>query len=456
MAKQSKLDLGMPEDEDPTDGPGDGAGLPGVMSGALQKESDIYSVTGITYRIKNILEYNDSLNDIWVRGEISNFTKHSSGHLYFTMKDEECALNCVKWRGSGKPIRFEPEQGLKVLAHGHIGVYTKQGNYQFIIDELKPDGLGELYLAYLQLKDKLENEGLFDEIHKKPLPAFPSIIGVATSPTGDAVRDIINGISRRFPQVTIYLAPTRVQGEGAAESIVKGLEILDAQPDVDMIIVGRGGGSAEDLWSFNEEAVVRAIFKCEHPVISAVGHQRDFPLSDFVADVRAETPSVAAVIAVPDRTELLTGIQGLQEQLLHEIMGRLQQNRHEFDQLVGSHALRRPFERVHEEQQNLDEIKLRLGSGMKSLMKIKKLEYKRGADMLESLDPSSVLNRGYSVALSTEVPGKIIDSISELETNENIDVILSDGEISCNIDSINMLSDPFKHILELRKKKKSK
>jgi len=262
-------------------------------------EEKIYTVSELTREIKQVLE--TGFPCLWVEGEISNFKRHSSGHLYFTLKDENSQIRCAMWRYRANDLIFRPEDGMKVLVQGNLQVYEPGGYYQIIVQQVQPAGVGELQLAFEQLKKKLYAEGLFDEAHKKPIPIFPERIGVITSPTGAAIRDIISVITRRFPIAQIILAPVRVQGPGAKEEIVQAIQDFNEFGEVDVLIVGRGGGSLEDLWAFNEEVVARAIFTSKIPIISAVGHEIDFSISDFVADRRAPTPSAAAEMAVPDR-----------------------------------------------------------------------------------------------------------------------------------------------------------
>ncbi|MCD4800938.1 MAG: exodeoxyribonuclease VII large subunit, partial [Methanococcoides sp.] len=258
-----------------------------------------YTVTELNNLIKNTLTNNPKLNQIWVQGEISNLTKHSSGHYYFTVKDGKSQISCVSFKSVNRNLRFELESSMKVLVFGSVDVYVVRGQYQLYVQDIRPDGVGELYKAYEQLKNKLEKEGIFSDVHKIPIPEYPLRVGVVTSPTGAAIHDILNVIGRRYP-VNILLSPTIVQGERSAESIVRSIELLN-QTDVDVIIVGRGGGSLEDLWAFNEEVVARAIFNSEKPIVSAVGHETDFTIADFTADMRAPTPSAAAELVVPDQ-----------------------------------------------------------------------------------------------------------------------------------------------------------
>ena len=282
----------------------------GTSGGELthMRGAKIFTVSEISKFIKNYLESNDNLNKVWLRGEITNFTLHRSGHMYFDIKDEESVIPVAMFRNANQHLKFKPEHGMKVIANGSISVYLPHGRYQFILTDLLPDGLGALHLAYLQLKEKLSKQGLFALEHKVQIPQYPRVIGVITSATGAAVRDIINVTTRRYPGIRILISPSKVQGEGAAKELVIALKRLHEIGGVDVIIIGRGGGSLEDLWAFNEEVVARAIFESKIPIISAVGHETDFTISDFVADARAPTPSAAAEMAVPDIIELTQSI----------------------------------------------------------------------------------------------------------------------------------------------------
>ncbi|MBQ8005621.1 MAG: exodeoxyribonuclease VII large subunit, partial [Clostridia bacterium] len=275
----------------------------------------IISVSQLNELSRAILEGNELLGDIFVKGEISNFKRYSSGHLYFSLKDENASVAGVMWRSFAADLPFEPKDGLKVIAHGRVTIYEATGRYQMIVDNIQPDGIGSLYYAYEQLKNKLEGEGLFDAGHKKPLPKFPRRVGIITSPTGAAIRDMTRIIGRRFPIAEMLLYPSLVQGSGAALQLISGIEYFNRTKSADVIIIGRGGGSIEDLWEFNNEALARAVFASEIPVISAVGHESDFTICDFVADVRASTPSAAAELAVPEWAELYERLENAKQRL---------------------------------------------------------------------------------------------------------------------------------------------
>lgn len=318
---------------------------------------EIWTVAQLTRRVKGLLE--TQIGFVWVAGEISNWKVATSGHAYFTLKDEDSQIDAVMFRGALSKLRFEPESGLEVVAHGQVTVYERRGNYQIVLDDMQPKGFGALQLAFEQLKKKLEVEGLFDPKHKKPLPLLPRRIGIVTSPTGAAIRDILNVLGRRFANLHVILYPARVQGEAAAPEIVAGIRALDAW-GVDVMIVGRGGGSLEDLWPFNEEAVVRAVFAAQTPIISAVGHEVDFTLTDFAADFRAPTPSAAAEIVVKEQEALAEKVRLSRERLLRALSQYIERARHRLNAAQNSFVFRRPEELLRQRRQTCDELRMRL------------------------------------------------------------------------------------------------
>ncbi|MEK7263053.1 MAG: exodeoxyribonuclease VII large subunit, partial [Bacteroidota bacterium] len=323
----------------------------------------ILSVGELTRRIKSVLE--TDFEEVTVEGEISNFKRHSSGHFYFSLKDSAAQISCTMWRGRNASMKFSPQDGMKVVARGSISVYEPRGNYQLDCTELIPAGLGELQLAFERLKQKLADEGLFDAEHKKELPQFPERIGIVTSPTGAALQDMLNIISRRFPCVEILLAPVRVQGSGAAEEIANALNILNEEENCDVIIVGRGGGSLEDLWAFNEEIVARAIFASKIPVVSAVGHEIDFCISDFVADLRAPTPSAAAELVVPNKNAVANSIQKNCAAMFSVIDEEMRYANEKIQSLIKSYSFKQPFDRIRRNMQRADELQSTLERIMK-------------------------------------------------------------------------------------------
>ncbi len=395
----------------------------------LFEEKGIYAVHEFTLAVKSILT-GSQLNDVWIRGEISNFTNHSSGHRYFTLKDKSSQLQCVMFRWYGQNLRFEPRHGMKVIVLGDIDVYEQRGQYQFKVRAIRPDGIGELYKAYEQLKNKLEIEGLFSPVHKKPLPRFPKKIGVATSPTGAVIHDILTVVKRRFSTSVLFI-PTIVQGETAAKSIVRSISVLN-NTGVDLIIMGRGGGSIEDLWAFNEEIVARAIFNSKIPIISAVGHETDYTIADFVADVRAPTPSAAAEIAVPDRQELLNQINRLKYRLIEKQLCILNDRMSHLSELRANIEPCLLMERLSHYMQYIDEIAQRQIMGMRKILEIKISLFMVHAGKLDAVSPLGTLSRGYSIAL--KLPDKIpLRSIHDVEKQDEIQIIVNDGRIRCNV-----------------------
>lgn len=389
-----------------------------------------FTVSELNSYIKNLLDSNRTLSSVTVRGEISNFTLHRSGHLYFSLKDTEGQIKCVMFRSSAARLKFMPESGMKVIAHGSVSAYVRDGSYQLYVSGLQPDGIGALYLAYEQLKEKLSLEGLFDESHKKPLPRYPRRIGVVTSPTGAAVRDILNVTKRRYPLADVLLYPALVQGQGAAESVRAGVEYLDKSGLCDLIIVGRGGGSIEDLWAFNDEQLARAVFASETPIISAVGHETDFTICDFVADLRAPTPSAAAEIAVPDVKEILMRLDSIEERCSSALLRTVARAREQLDRIgtqkVGD-SVKRFIEALSDRVSELYRDSVR---GINTV-----ISEKRGALVLESekcnaLSPLSVLGRGYSI---TELNGSAVSTASALAPGDKITVRMADGKVGAEI-----------------------
>jgi len=401
----------------------------------------IYTVTELNNHVRGVLTYEPSLQQVWLQGEVSNLTKHSSGHYYFTLKDENSQISCVSFRSVNRNLRFEVEKDMKLLVFGNVDLYTVRGQYQFQVLDMRPDGIGELYKAYEQLKKRLENEGLFEPEHKQYLPDFPRKIGVATSPTGAAIHDIINVLKRRYP-VEILLAPTIVQGEYSASSIVKSIEMLN-QTDVDAIILGRGGGSLEDLWAFNEEKVARAIFSSSIPIISAVGHETDYTIADFVADVRAPTPSAAAEIVAPDREETKRWIEKLEKTQGSEMMHRLETHRQTLDSLR-RHIEPSRLERLYMQHwQHVDEIYDRLPGIMKHRMETKGSMLAATAGRLNAVSPLNTLARGYGIVRDSN--GTIIKTIKNLSKDQPIEVLLKDGKADCIVKNVKQETIEYSH-----------
>lgn len=383
------------------------------------------TVSQINGYVKKILDHNIILNNVWVKGEISNFKRHTSGHLYITLKDEGGVLKAVMFRGAAQFLAFEPKDGTKVRARGRISVYEAAGAYQLYIEEMLPDGIGDLYAAYEMLKKKLQAEGLFDAEHKKPIVKYPKTIGVATATTGAAVRDIINVVTRRYPLAKIVIYPTLVQGENAKESIVSAIEYFNKTGIADTLIIGRGGGSIEDLWAFNEECVARAIYNSKIPIISAVGHETDFTIADFAADLRAPTPSAAAEIAVPSADELSAGISIMRGRILRAVSKTLER---------GSLVLKR-F-KMRTPQDRIDDLRIKLDSYSKNAENSFKLKIADGRQKLASLSakldalsPLQTISRGYAIPTLTD--GSVIRSVKDVKSGDEFSLRLKDGEKEC-------------------------
>ncbi|MGE5571906.1 MAG: exodeoxyribonuclease VII large subunit [Bacteroidota bacterium] len=396
----------------------------------------IYSVSDVARRIKQVIEGDESLSGLWVRGEISNFTFHTSGHMYFSLKDASARLKCVMFRGNNMYLKFRPADGMLVFAYGAVGVYEKGGDVQLYVEDLMPAGTGSLYLAFLQLRDRLATEGLLDAARKRPLPRFPSVVGVVTSPTGAAVRDIITVISRRAPGTTILLIPAQVQGDDAPESIVKALDLVNrASAFIDVVIVGRGGGSIEDLWAFNDERVARAIAGCKVPVISAVGHETDFTIADFVADRRAPTPSAGAEMAVPDMAETRRAVLQLSLRLEAAARTEVRRHRERLERVARSHVFRFPQEITREHRQRLADAQQRMSAAMTHKLSGEREEFGALAARLDVLSPLGTLARGYGMVRG--LPGRrVVRTVRAVAPGDDIEVVLVDGRIECAVTAV--------------------
>jgi exodeoxyribonuclease VII large subunit len=392
-------------------------------------QEKVYSITELTREIKQILE--GSFPRIWVEGEISNYVRHSSGHRYFTLKDQSAQLRAVIWRWTGQRLHFEPQDGMKVKALGQVTVYEKSGQYQLVVTAIMPAGIGELELAFQQLKAKLAEEGLFDSDHKIPIPEFPQAIGIITSPTGAAIRDILNITRRRAPWIEIILWPVAVQGEGAAEQIAKAIRGFNEHGLVDLLIIGRGGGSLEDLWAFNEEVVARAVFDSELPVISAVGHEIDFAISDFVADLRAPTPSAAAEIAVPDGEALLSQIRAAEASMASALMQVLEYGRSRVNEIQSRYGLRRPVEIIAQRAQRRDDVAHLLDLNMSHRITEFSEKFKHLDEKLLAVSPTAVMKRGYSYLRDKK--GDPVTSFRKVAVNDKIDVTLYEGGLETRV-----------------------
>ncbi|MGE5552016.1 MAG: exodeoxyribonuclease VII large subunit [Bacteroidota bacterium] len=397
-----------------------------------------YTVSGLARLVKTILDEAPVLRGIWVRGEIAGFNHHGSGHMYFNLKDAGARLRCVMFRGQNRDLRFRPTDGMEVLAFGSISVYERNGDYQLYVEALEPAGLGALYLAFVQLRERLAREGLFDEARKRALPAFPSRIALVTSPSGAAVRDMIKILRQRQPGVDIVVVPVLVQGAEAAASIAAGLAMASGL-GVDLIIVGRGGGSPEELWPFNEEIVARAIVACRPPVISAVGHEIDVTIADFAADRRAATPSAAAEMAVPDVRQVLANLQALSRRLIALLRRKLTLDRAAVSRLAGSVVLVKPEKLLAAPRQRLDEAwRDMVRAGRQTLARAGQ-HLAAGAARLESLSPLATLGRGYSVCLSED--GKAVRDAASVNPGDELRVLLQRGRLYCTVRAKEELHD---------------
>lgn len=440
-------------------------------------EGNIYSVKQINRYMKMKLESDDVLKHVWVRGEISNFKHHSSGHMYFTLKDPDSRLKCVMFASANQRLSFMPREGTRVLACGSVSVYERDGQYQFYVNEMQPDGIGNLYLAFEQLKQKLSAEGLFAEARKRPIPKYPKAIGVITSPTGAAVRDIITTLQRRSPGTPILLYPASVQGVHAAPSIVKGIETMNRLAEVDVLIVGRGGGSLEELWAFNEEAVARAIHASRIPVISAVGHETDYTIADFVADLRAATPTAAAELSVPHHLELKQQIAYYNQRLYRGLRTLMERKRESLQRLRRSPYFVHPRKYMLESAERLDRLQTQLQHSLSSnigKIRERKLQLERQLHLhnpkekavyarkdlehktrqlvsvmqgrnklahqqlaalirqLDALSPLKVMERGYSVVYN-EQQTAVLKSIQDVQLGDIVKVRLKDGRLDCQV-----------------------
>lgn len=442
-------------------------------------EQRYLSVNALTKYIKRKFDVDPHLRDIHVRGEISNFKQHSSGHMYFTLKDEKARILAVMFASQSRVMKFSPENGMKVIVKGDISVYEPSGQYQIYIKEMQPDGIGELFLAYEQLKQRLESEGLFAIETKKAIPQYPRTVGVITSPTGAAIRDVIITIKRRYPIANILVFPALVQGNNAASSISKAIEKANSMKEIDVLIVGRGGGSIEELWAFNEEITARAIFSSRIPIISAVGHETDFTIADFVADLRAPTPTGAAELAVPHIEELMDRILQRQTRMHHVIRGKFQFDKQRLNRVQKSYAFRYPHRLYEQKLEQLDKLTEMLVRGTSRLSLLKKgqheilykrlqrnhpseavlaaqkrfertqkdmnrtmlqvlskkqTDFERILSTLQALSPLKIMERGYSLAYSED--NRLVKSIGQVKENERVQIQLTDGSLLCKVENI--------------------
>ena len=394
--------------------------------------STVLTVSQLNKYVKSLLESDGKLKYIYLKGEISNLTIHYTGHIYFSLKDEnQCTIKAVMFANKASFLKFTPQSGMKVILRGSVTLYEKTGSYQINADEMYPDGAGALNLAYEQLKNKLQNEGLFDTSHKKPLPKFPQKIGVITSPTGAAVQDMMLILKRRYPIAQIIMCPVLVQGENAAVDLTNAVKKFNALKCADVIIIGRGGGSIEDLWAFNDETLARAVYECEIPIVSAVGHETDFTICDFVADVRASTPSAAAeLVSSVTNENMLSQTENLMNKMQSAVKRRLQFEYQRYEKNANAKALKNPDDIIKNRQIKLDVLNEKIKGIYLKKLSAEKEKFAELAAKLDALSPLKILSRGYSV---TKKDGHIINSISQVNSNDKIEVVLSDGNIKCTV-----------------------
>ena len=391
----------------------------------MKYENMAITVTDLNKYIKDKIANDEYLNHILIKGEISNFKHHYTGHMYFTLKDENSLVKCIMFKSYAQKLNFTPKDGMKVYILGSVSVFERDGVYQVYAQVMEEDGLGDLYTKYQELKNKLEKEGLFDSSNKKQIPMMPKVIGVLTSQTGSVIRDIINVSTRRNPNVYIRLLPVPVQGEGAAERIAAGIRYMNENNLADVLILARGGGSLEDLWPFNEEIVARTIYQSKIPIISAVGHETDFSISDFVADLRAPTPSAAAELAVPDIYEVKQKILGYQNRLRISLVKKVELMRMRYEKCMASSVFKEPTRKIQEQYLIVDQYIKKLENLIKTKYEKDKTKYIEVVAKLDAYSPLKTLSRGYSI---TEKSGKIVKTVKELKKGDNVLIHLADGK----------------------------
>ncbi len=389
------------------------------------------TVSQLNNYIKTLVDRDEFLNNVYIKGEISNFKKHYTGHLYFTLKDGDSLIKCVMFKTYTSYLKFEPSDGMAVLVLGTVAVYERDGVYQVYVKGMEVDGLGALHVAYEQLKEKLDAKGMFDESKKKKIPVLPKSIGVVTSKTGSVIKDIINVTTRRFPHVNIKLYPAAVQGEGAAETIVKGIEYFNSAKNVDTIIIARGGGSLEDLWPFNEEITANAIFNSDIPIISAVGHETDFTIADFVADLRAPTPSAAGELAVPDINEVNWKLVNIRKNLSTLLSKKIENMQQRYARVMNSIVFKNPTADIRRRTLNVEALSRRLENSINIKNKNTKINLTKLISKLDGLSPLKTLSRGYSIAENLE--GNVVRSVNDVQVDDRIKLIFRDGNIEVQV-----------------------
>lgn len=397
--------------------------------------SVILSINQLNEYVRLLLARDPLLQEVKVRGEISNFKLHSSGHMYFTLKDDQNKIRCVMFRQNSSSLKFLPKDGMGVIAKGAVSLYSRDGQYQLYVDSMEQDGLGNLHIAFEALKNKLRGEGLFNPEFKNPLPVLPRKIALVTSHTGAAVRDIIRVIKERNSNVDLLILPVAVQGPDAFKQIARAIDFANTRDDIDLIIAGRGGGSIEELWAFNEEELARAIFRSRIPIISAVGHETDFTIADFVADVRAATPSNAAELAVPESSYIQSLIDGLKKSLVDAMSNNLLQKKHKLDMLKNHYVFRTPRLLLDQQSQYVDQLAQRLTASIEAHLQTNRDKLASIASSLQALSPLNVLSRGYTLAVQ-EDGSRPIHSVLELSPSDRLKVIFRDGRILCTINEV--------------------
>jgi exodeoxyribonuclease VII large subunit len=395
-------------------------------------DATTWTVSSLTRYIREMFDVDYRLHDLWVEGEISNLTRARSGHLYFTLKDAAAQIKCVMWKSDTFLLDFDPQHGDAVRAHGRVSVYEAGGAYQLYADIIEPAGRGDLHAQFERLKAELEAQGLFDPAHKKALPAFPRVIGVVTSPDAAAFQDILNVLRRRYPLAEVLLAPTLVQGEAAPSQIVRALTAVDGRDDVDVIILARGGGSLEDLWAFNDERVAYAVYGCRHPVISGVGHETDFTIADFVADVRAPTPSAAAEVATPDVAELAGLLAGLKLRLASELTGRIETAQWHLNSQRRALRVLSPIRRVRTLAQRLDELELRAGRAMAGRLRTQHQAVDALARALAAVSPLATLARGYAIVQRAD-SGLVVTDPAQVSAGDRLGIRVHRGRFAADV-----------------------
>lgn len=396
--------------------------------------SKAITVAQLNRYVAALLDRDNNLRAVQVCGELSGFKSYASGHLYFTLKDDNAAVSCVMFKGQAHGMRFKPENGMKVIVTAKASLYDRDGRFQLYVQSMTPEGLGELYLAYEQMKKKLEAEGIFDQAAKKQIPLIPKCIGVVTSQSGAVIRDIINVLRRRFPGFKLQLIPVAVQGQAAASQIADAIRQFNKIGTADVLIVGRGGGSMEDLWAFNEEVVARAVYDSEIPIISAVGHETDFTICDFAADLRAPTPSAAAELAVPIKRELLISLSADRDKMKRALIRKLEYQRIKFDNLLARPVMKSPLEQINRRREYLDRLNQRVCDAQISMQKNSRHELNLLAAKLDALSPLKVLARGYAVV--TDSHRKTVQSVKDIQIPDTISVMLRDGSLKCQVQEV--------------------